>query len=93
MHHCKNFIKNKKTTELYKLRASLAPPFSQGIFIFPRENKLISLGKMGCQTSPNRGNQNRQQENCTEPEKGEKNSNLAKELLFMNHRIYYRNLT
>jgi hypothetical protein len=45
MHHCKNFIKNKKTTELYKLRASLAPPFSQGIFIFPRENKLISLGK------------------------------------------------
>jgi hypothetical protein len=32
----------RKTT----FRASLGTPFSQEIFIFPRENKLISLGKM-----------------------------------------------
>jgi hypothetical protein len=31
---------------LTSLRASLATPFFQGILIFPRENKLISLGKM-----------------------------------------------
>jgi hypothetical protein len=28
------------------LRASLVTPFSHVIFIFPRENELISLGKM-----------------------------------------------
>jgi hypothetical protein len=30
----------------YSLRASLGTPFFQGISIFPRENELISLGKM-----------------------------------------------
>jgi hypothetical protein len=29
------------------LRASLGTPFFLGIPIFPRENKLISLGKIG----------------------------------------------
>jgi hypothetical protein len=31
------------------IRASLGTPFFQGVFIFARENKLISLGKMEIQ--------------------------------------------
>jgi hypothetical protein len=45
-----NIMLNKRNVKniLYvsKLRASLGTPFSQGIPIFPRENELISLGKM-----------------------------------------------
>jgi hypothetical protein len=36
----------RNTSELQIIRASLGTPFSQGILIFPRENELISLGKI-----------------------------------------------
>jgi hypothetical protein len=36
----------KSTFGKTPLRASLAHPFSHGISNFPRENELISLGKM-----------------------------------------------
>jgi hypothetical protein len=32
--------------KIFNFRASLGTPFSRGIPIFPRENELISFGKM-----------------------------------------------
>jgi hypothetical protein len=39
-------FKNGGSIVFYRLRASLGTLISHGIFIFPRENELISLGKM-----------------------------------------------
>lgn len=37
---------SKECLSIHPLKATLETPFSQRISIFPRENELISLGKM-----------------------------------------------
>jgi hypothetical protein len=42
----RGYVGQSFISNTYLLRASLGAPFSQGVHIFPRENELISLGKM-----------------------------------------------